>query len=229
MRTSIKILGLRKMVLGAVGILLCMSLAGCGAEKDQGTLRQPGIEEELTGKEQTVIAGGNGAPADSTVATGQEATGQEADSASATVDMIRFESKDLSGNYVNQDMLLNANLTVFNVWATYCGPCIREMPELGRLAEEYESKGVQFVGIVLDVYDADDTDYAEEIIATTGAGTYLHILASDSLNDTLLSEVQYVPTTFFMDARGNILYSVVGAMDYDTWVDYIDSVMADAE
>ena len=133
------------------------------------------------------------------------------------------------GNYVNQDMLLDANLTVFNVWATYCGPCIREMPELGRLAEEYESKGVQFVGIVLDVYDADDTDYAEEIIATTGAGTYLHILASDSLNDTLLREVQYVPTTFFMDARGNILYSVVGAMDYDTWVDYIDSVMADAE
>lgn len=37
-----------------------------------------------------------------------------------------------------------------NFWASWCGPCVEEMPELVKLSREYEKKGVRFVGIGVD-------------------------------------------------------------------------------
>lgn len=39
---------------------------------------------------------------------------------------------------------------VVNFWASWCGPCVEEMPELVKLSREYEKKGVRFVGIGVD-------------------------------------------------------------------------------
>lgn len=39
---------------------------------------------------------------------------------------------------------------VVNFWASWCGPCVEEMPELVRLSREYEKKGVRFIGIGVD-------------------------------------------------------------------------------
>ncbi|KGR93746.1 TlpA family protein disulfide reductase [Burkholderia sp. ABCPW 111] len=39
---------------------------------------------------------------------------------------------------------------VVNFWASWCGPCVEEMPELVKLSQEYEKKGVRFVGIGVD-------------------------------------------------------------------------------
>lgn len=49
---------------------------------------------------------------------------------------IRFEGTDLRGNTVSSDIFSRFKLTMINVWATYCNPCLREMPDLGELAAE---------------------------------------------------------------------------------------------
>ena len=62
-----------------------------------------------------------------------------------------FETVTLTGEPVTQEIFGEAKLTMVNIWATYCGPCIQEMPELAELAREYEDRGVQIVGLLSDV------------------------------------------------------------------------------
>lgn len=45
---------------------------------------------------------------------------------------------------------LKSKVTVINFWATWCGPCVKEMPSLQKLSSEYASKGLAVVGVNLD-------------------------------------------------------------------------------
>ena len=53
---------------------------------------------------------------------------------------ITFEGKNLEGNVVSQDIFSQSRLTMVNVWATYCNPCLNEMPGLGELAAESDRR-----------------------------------------------------------------------------------------
>ena len=65
-----------------------------------------------------------------------------------------FATKDMKGNDVTNDIFAGKDLTVVNFWATTCGPCISEMPELGDWAREMP-ENVQIIGVLTDVR-ADD-------------------------------------------------------------------------
>ena len=142
-----------------------------------------------------------------------------------------FKAQDIQGNEVTQEVLAQAELTVMNLWGTFCGPCLREMPGLGRLAAEYESKGVQFVGVVLDALDQQghinqkQVDKARRLVEKTGAH-FLHLLPSQDLMEAKLAAVYAIPETYFVDSKGKILDSVTGAMAEDQWRAKIESVLA---
>lgn len=91
---------------------------------------------------------------------------------------IVFEGPDVNGNSVSETIFSQSKLTMVNVWATYCNPCLSEMPGLGELAGEYEPGEFQIVGVISDVTeDADEETIAtaEELIDATGAD-YTHLL-----------------------------------------------------
>ncbi len=136
-----------------------------------------------------------------------------------------FTTTDLYGNTVTQEIFAQSDLTVVNVWATYCGPCINEMPYLGELAEEYDSSKVQIVGIPTDVYNQEYLDYALSLTNETGAD-YTHLLMSEELYNWGLTEIQYVPTTFFVNCEGEIIDTVVGSMSKEDWKVLIDEKLA---
>lgn len=140
---------------------------------------------------------------------------------------IVFEGQDTEGNAVSSDILAQSRLTMINVWATYCNPCLREMPELGQLPDEYDAADFQLIGIISDVMeDADQKtmDVAKSLIEQTGAD-YPHLLLNPSLYEALLTDVTAVPTTFFLDAEGNVLDTVVGAMDKEAWEEKINGLL----
>ena len=144
----------------------------------------------------------------------------------------QFTCQDLDGNEVTEEIFADYDLTVVNIWGTFCGPCISEMPYFGELAEEYADKKVQIIGIVGDAFDAEgnvDSDViadAKEIIAQTGAD-YLHIVPTNELYYSLMTQISAFPTTAFVDSTGaQVDYAYMGATDKETWAERIDYALS---
>lgn len=146
-----------------------------------------------------------------------------------------FTATDLDGNQVDQSIFKDHKLTMINIWATFCGPCLREMPELGEINKEYADKGFQIVGIVIDTLDSSGSisqsqvDTAKEIVDKTGAD-YLHLLPSNDLIEAKLKDVSAVPETIFVDEDGNIVgKSFMGSKDKSSWIKVIDQYLEEID
>ena len=140
-----------------------------------------------------------------------------------------FEAHDMEGNAVSSEIFAQSKITMVNVWATYCNPCLNEMPALGELAQAYDAGDFQIIGIISDVPEnaqQEAVDMAEALIEQTGAA-YTHLLINESLYNALLTDVMAVPTTFFFDENGVLLDTVVGAMEKSAWEEKIDGLLAE--
>lgn len=141
-------------------------------------------------------------------------------------EMPAFEAATLDGGSFSSEAIADARLTMINVWATYCNPCLQEMPDLGEISKEYDSTDFQLLGIVSDVIPEDEEGLAlaRELAETTGAD-YPHLLLNQELYEALLTQVNAVPTTFFFDGEGTLLDTVVGARSGDAWRTIIDEYL----
>ncbi|MBR3836977.1 MAG: TlpA family protein disulfide reductase [Clostridia bacterium] len=141
-----------------------------------------------------------------------------------------FTAMDLAGESADESIFSQKKLTMVNIWGTFCGPCIQEMPDLGELAEEY-GEDLQIVGIVIDAADQngnplkDKKEEAERIVSETGAD-YRHLLPSRSLILSYLGRVQAVPETVFLDENGvQIGRSFMGARSKAEWKAEIEALL----
>lgn len=197
---------LHRMVLSFL-VLSLVLLCGCGGD---GGEPSAGIAPE---------------PADESQ---KASTSEESSSEGETEPIyITFEGTDLGGNPVTQDIFSQSQLTMVNIWATYCNPCLNEMPGLGELAAEHDGAEFQLIGIVSDVREGDDQTLVESLVQETGAD-YTHLLANDSIDQALLSSVSAVPTTFFFDQEGAYLGGVVGSAEKSDWEELIHELLEES-
>lgn len=147
----------------------------------------------------------------------------------------KFTATDLDGNEVTEELFGKADMTMLNVWATFCDPCLREMPELEGLNQEYADQGVQIVGVAFDTINRDASVYeeqveaAKELVEKLGV-TYPNLIPSKDLLNAGLDSMFGVPTTFFIDKDGNQIGDpVVGSNKKEVWKVYIDEKLAEAE
>lgn len=171
----------------------------------------------------------SGCAKDNTAPPAESVSGSEpADGAVSAVEpsaaAVIFEGTDLEGNPLSSEVFSQSKLTMVNVWATYCNPCLREMPSLGELAAEYDPEEFQLIGIVSDVLEGEDQSTAESLVQQTQAN-YPHLLLNESIYYGLLMDVSAVPTTFFLDKDGMVLDTVVGAMEKSAWEDKINGLL----
>ena len=150
-------------------------------------------------------------------------------------DLITFETADLDGNKVTEALFADNRVTMINIWGTFCPPCIREMPDLGRLSADYKAKGVQIVGLPIDLMrqngsiDEKTKKDAVRIIGKTHAD-YTHILPTIAMFSGLLKDVQVVPTTIFVDSQGRqIGDAFLGSNSYKGWAKIIDQILEVAD
>ncbi len=153
---------------------------------------------------------------------------QEEEAPEAAPILGEFTATDLAGNEVTQSVFEGHPVTMVNVWATFCGPCLREMPDLGALHQEFSEQGFQILGIVTDVQAPDGSisqeqvDLAAQIAEETGA-SYLHLLPSEDLIACLLWQGSSVPTTIFVDETGALIgKGYLGSRDAAAWRSIIE-------
>ncbi len=144
--------------------------------------------------------------------------------------ILTFEAPTIDGETMTSDIFADSKLTMINVWATYCNPCLNEMPDLGEIAVEYDKADFQMIGIISDVADVSEEDAlkeAKELITQTGATTYPHLLLNQSLYSNLVGAVDSVPTTFFINQDSELLGYVVGARSKEYWEGIINELLAE--
>ena len=143
---------------------------------------------------------------------------------------LTFEATTIDGEEITSDIFADSKLTMLNVWATYCNPCLSEMPYLGEIAAEYEKETFQMFGIICDVTkDSSSKDLlnAQALIEDTKATTYPHILLNESLYYNLVSASDSVPTTYFVNQKGELIGYLLGAQSKENWISIIDSLLAE--
>ena len=107
-------------------------------------------------------------------------------------------------------------VTLVNLWATWCAPCLREIPDLLELEKKYADSGFRLVEISLDDADADDTirEFRDKWFPTlktwhsTSDDWYDLIAALDPRWSGIL------PTSFILDRDGEVVAIITGGRDY---------------
>ena len=137
-----------------------------------------------------------------------------------------FKTTDTNGNEVTEKIFSDKDITMVNVWGTFCGPCINEMPELQKIYESLP-KNANLIGIAADVPEGmkDGVDNAKHIEEQTGV-KYTNLTVSDSLA-SFTKQFYAVPSTIFVDKDGNIIGELVLGANIDSYVKNLQKVLTD--
>lgn len=122
----------------------------------------------------------------------------------------------------SEDLFSAHAVTMINIWATWCGPCKKELEELGNMHRRLESKHCAIVGICDDAREK--TDDCKTLISKNNL-TYINLLPYEGMEELA---VESLPTTFFVDREGKILtYPIIGVpADISEYEKTIDSLLA---
>ena len=112
-----------------------------------------------------------------------------------------FTAQTLEGEDVTEEVFGRYDLTMVNVWASWCGPCKSELPELAELYGKLP-ENVGFLSITVD--DPQDVKEAKALLEENGC-TFpcLDSQTSTGLFKNFLGKVNAIPTTVFFDRSGN--------------------------
>jgi peroxiredoxin len=107
---------------------------------------------------------------------------------------------------------------VLNFWATWCPPCLEELPSLNRFHEQFSGKGVAVLGVSVD----EDENTYREFLKKAGVG-FLTARDASKRTPRAYGTFKY-PETYFVDRQGKIVGKIIGARD---WTD--PQMVADVE
>lgn len=120
-----------------------------------------------------------------------------------------FAYPTLDGDTISLSAL-RGEVVLLNIWATWCPPCVREMPSMQRLHELLGDQGLRIVAVSVDAPGAigDVRSFVHEL------GLEFDILLNPrgDIQDTYA--VTGLPTTFLIDRRGRIRRKVLGGTDW---------------
>jgi peroxiredoxin len=118
-----------------------------------------------------------------------------------------FSLKDLRGGTVSLSSM-RGKVVLLNFWATWCPPCVSEMPSLNKLYQELRPRGFEVVAVSLDK----SADNVREYISNKG---FKFLVLMDEGNTVSRRyKVFSTPTTFLIDRKGNIIERFYGEYDW---------------
>ncbi len=195
-----------RLSLGLLGALLLFS--GCGRKPEARTEAEPKTRTEAE-------------PEISQEMEENQATEEEGFPAQ----MPAFTTTDLEGNTVTESIFEDKELTVINVWGTFCGPCVGEMPELGEWVRELP-ESVQLVGLVVDINGENDTEHKEKAAAILeeADAEFLQLIANEDFAP-VMEWIIGVPTTLFVDKEGKLVGDPIVGANVDGYKSFVETYL----
>ena len=115
-----------------------------------------------------------------------------------------FALKDLDGSTVQLSAHLG-KVVLLDFWATWCGPCLREMPVFIALDNQYEDNQLKLIGIAISDSEAKVRSYAAR------EGIKFSLVMGDEKVRHAYGDVSAIPQTFLIDKKGVVRYSQIGS------------------
>ena len=140
----------------------------------------------------------------------------------------KFETTGIDGKTYTEKVFSDYDLTLVNVFTTWCSPCVKEIPELQELYKEMKDKGVGVAGVVLDTTD-EKGNQDEEAVKKAGIlqektkAEYPFLTPDTTMMNGRLQGISAFPETFFVDKDGNIVGDTyTGSHTLDEWKEIVE-------
>lgn len=182
----------------ALPLLAAAALVACGG--DEKPVQEPKPTLTYSGP---ASRGATATATTTTTATATTATAAEAAPPDTSVGakMPTFAAETLDGQPFDLTKARGSDVVLLNVWATWCGPCKGEVPDLVKLHEKYAAQGFQVIGVSID--DA-GVDVVKDFVSQNKM-TYPVALDSESHVANVL-QTTVLPTSVLIDRTGTIVW-----------------------
>ncbi|NIM92079.1 MAG: redoxin domain-containing protein [Candidatus Aminicenantes bacterium] len=132
-----------------------------------------------------------------------------------------FTLQDLYGNEISLSDY-EGKVVFLNFWATWCGPCRKEIPGFLEIYDQYKSKGMEIIGVSVD-----KTGPASVLNFSRQYKISYPVVMSTQKLERDYRPGQFIPTTFIIDKKGQIRHKHVGYMDKRTLKNYFLEIDAE--
>ena len=201
-----------------LALFLALQITGCSQTADQNKADRKTEQAQGTEKEGT-------AAEESSAETEKNGTGTDKPEAAADQGdgVIEFkpgmpikegvQAPDFTGELIDGTSITLSELqgkpVIINFWATWCGPCVKEMPAFERLKDDFGDK----IGIIA-VNCGDDAGTVKDFVEENGYT--FPVVLDEEYSISMLYPTNSIPYTVVVDAEGRVTHISTGALDADT-------------
>lgn len=215
----------------ALAIFLALQITGCSQTADQNkadrkTEQAQGTEKDGLGAEKSSAETEKNGSGTGEAGREQSAGSSQADAKAAAGQgdsMIEFKpgmpikegvaAPDFTGELMDGTSITLSELqgkpVIINFWATWCGPCVKEMPAFERLKDDFGDK----IGIIA-VNCGDDAETVKDFVEENGYT--FPVVLDEEYSISMLYPTNSIPYTVVVDAEGRVTHISTGALDADT-------------
>jgi thiol-disulfide isomerase/thioredoxin len=129
---------------------------------------------------------------------------------------------DTNGTVYTHEQL-RGKVTVVNFWATWCKPCLKEIPAFSKVYDKYKERGVVFLGVLTG-----DQATSDELLnfASDNMMTYPIVRENSDIRMSFIDDMDNLPTTLIFDRAGKQIYGRAGGLSEQRLSELLEPLVA---
>lgn len=145
------------------------------------------------------------------------------ETANNSSEQIDFAMSDINGNIVSvKEEFAKHPVTIIDFWASWCGPCRQEMPNLVNIYNKYKNHGLGVIGVSLD---EDESQWKNAVEEMNMSWLQLSDLQGWDNSAVQMYGIQGIPFTIIVDKSGNVINAGLRGEDLERFInEYLNNI-----